>query len=411
MDANLRHLHVFQAVARLKSISGAARSVHLSQPAVTQAIAGIERRFGAALLVRSNAGVALTPAGEICAQRIERALGQLRAGMAELTREGRSNAEHLSRLVRSVQLFALTAVVEHRNFTLAARARQVSQPAIHRAARDLERLLGVRLFEQTSFGIVPTREAEKLARRARLAFAEIAQARAEIDALNGGESGHTAIGAMPLARSFLVPSALIDFAQQFPRHGVSIIEGAYEYLLGELSSGGVDFLIGAMRDPESLSDVVQEHLFDDPLCIVVRSGHPLAAKKRVSVAALRRYSWVAPRAASPLRAHFNNLFAAARLPPPQQPIECNSLVAARALLLESDRIMLLSAHQIHYELKAGLLVALPHPSGNVVRPIGLTMRQDWHPTSCQQRLLHLIRERSRALARAPAVRAVTHCRR
>ena len=58
-------------------------------------------------------------------------------------------------------------------------------------------------------------------------------------------------------------------------------------------------------------------------------------------------------------------------PLPTTPIECNSLIAARALLLESDRIMLLSAHQIHYELKAGLLVALPHPAGNVVRPIGL----------------------------------------
>jgi LysR family transcriptional regulator, regulator for genes of the gallate degradation pathway len=387
VDANLRHLHVFLAVARLGSISAAARSVHLSQPAVTQAVAGVERYFGTPLLIRSNAGVALTGTGEICAQRIERALGQLRDGMTEVTREGRNNAKDVSRLMRSVQLFALMAVVEHRNFTRAARARHVSQPAIHRAARDLERLLGVRLFEQTSFGIVPTREADKLARRARLAFAEIAQARAEINALNGGESGHTAIGAMPLARSFLVPSALIAFTQQFPGHSVSIVEGTYEYLLGALRSGGADFLIGALRDPASLSDVVQEHLFDDPLSIVVRSGHPLAGKKRVSVAALSRYPWVAPRAASPLRAHFNNLFAEARLPPPRQPIECNSLIAARALLLESDRVMLLSAHQIHYELKAGLLVALPHPAGNVVRPIGLTMRRDWHPTGSQQRLL------------------------
>ena len=131
--------------------------------------------------------------------------------------------------MRSAHLHALSAVVEHRNFSLAARAQHVSQPSVHRAARELERLIGVPLFEKTSFGITPTREAEKLARRARLAFAEIAQARAEVHALSGGESGRTVIGAMPLARSFLVPTALLEFTQQYPEHSVAIVEGTYEH--------------------------------------------------------------------------------------------------------------------------------------------------------------------------------------
>lgn len=399
MTENLRHLFTFREVARRRSISAASRSVHLSQPAVTQAVAVVERYFGTALFTRSNTGVALTQAGEICAARIERAIAQLREGVAEVgrAREDRNGAADVSRLIRSSQLLALAAVVQHRNFTVAARARQLSQPTVHRAARELERLLGVALFEKTSFGVVPTREAEKLARRAKLAFAEIAQAHAEVNALSGGEQGRTVVGALPLARSFLIPNALIDFAAEFPEHGVSIVEGAYEYLMSGLRSGEVDFLIGALRDPASLSGVVQRHLFDDQLAIIVRSGHPLAQKKRVSVGALSRYPWIAPRVGSPLRVHFNALFANAGAAEPHRPIECNSLVAARALLLESDRIMLLSAHQIHYELKAGMLVTLPHPAGRVVRPIGLTMRHDWHPTSAQQRLLDLLQERARAL--------------
>src|SRR6185503_17297548 len=105
---------------------------------------------------------------------------------------------------------------EHRNFSLAARAQHMSQPSMHRATRELERLIGVPLFAKTSFGITPPREAEKLARRARLACAEIAQARAEVHALSGGESGRTVIGAMPLARSCLVPTALLEFTQHYP---------------------------------------------------------------------------------------------------------------------------------------------------------------------------------------------------
>jgi LysR family transcriptional regulator, regulator for genes of the gallate degradation pathway len=386
MNPNLRHLFAFREVARLGSVSAAARAVHVSQPAVTQAVAGVERYFGAPLLVRHANGVALTQAGELCADRIERAIGHLRDAIGD----------DISRLVRSAQLHALSAVVEHRNFSLAARAAHLSQPTIHRAARDLERLLDIPLFENTSFGITPTREAEKLARRARLAFAEIEQARAEVHALSGGESGRTVIGAMPLARSFLVPSALLEFTRQCPEHGVSIIEGTYEHLLSALRMGEADFLVGALRNPQPIADIVQEHLFDDPLSIIVRSEHPLTRSKRISVAALTRYPWIAPRVGTPLRAHFDKLFAAADLPAPARPIECNSLVAARALLLESDRIMLLSAHQIHYELQAGLLAALPHPAGNVVRPIGLTLRHDWRPTGSQARLLDVLRARSHA---------------
>jgi LysR family transcriptional regulator of gallate degradation len=389
MSPNLRHLFTFREVARLGSVSAAARAVHVSQPAVTQAVAGVERYFGAPLLVRRTNGVGLTQAGELCADRIERAVGHLRDAVGD----------DVTRLIRSAQLHALSAVVEHRNFSLAARAAHLSQPTIHRAARDLERLLDVPLFENTSFGITPTREAEKLARRARLAFAEIEQARAEVHALSGGESGRTVIGAMPLARSFLVPNALLEFTRQCPEHSVSIIEGTYEHLLSALRMGEADFLVGALRNPPPVADVVQEHLFDDPLSIIVRAEHPLTRSRRVSVAALSRYPWIAPRAGTPLRAHFDQLFASAGLPPPSRPIECNSLAAARALLLESDRIMLLSEHQTHYELQAGMLAALPHPAGNVVRPIGLTMRHDWRPTSSQERLLNLLRDRSRGVGR------------
>jgi len=399
-SVNLRHLHYFREVARRRSISAASQSVHLSQPALTQAMAALERWFGALLLVRGSTGVELTPAGRMCADRVERALRHLGDAVAETARapgrDGRGAGDR-SRSLRTLQLQALVAVVEHGNFTQAARAQKVSQPTIHRAARELERMMGIPLFEKTSFGVVPTREADRLARRAKLAFREIAQARAEVQALDGGESGRTVVGSMPLARSQLIPGAVLEFSKEFPEHSISILEGTYAYLLSALRSGEADFLVGALRDPPPPGDVVQEHLFDDPLAVIVRAGHPLAGRKRLTAAALSQYDWIAPRTGSPLRAHFEAIFTSAGLPVPPRPIECNSLAAARALLLESDRVMLLSAHQIHYERKAGMLVALPHPAGRVVRPIGLTRRSDWRPTAAQERLLELLRRRASGL--------------
>ena len=403
MQANLRRLHAFRHVARLGSISAAARAVHISQPAVTLAIAGLERYFDSPLLVRRSTGVALTKAGEICLDRIERSLSQLREALADTTRgESAERIANAERLVRSTQLEALDAVVQHGNFSVAARARQLSQPSIHRSARELERLLGVPLFEKTSFGVTPTRAAEELARRARLAFAEIEQARADVHALSGGESGRTVIGAMPLARSYLLAAALLEFTHEHPRHGVAIIEGTYDHLLAGLRSGESEVLIGALRDPPPASDIIQEHLFDDPLSIIVRARHPLARRRRLTAASLRKYQWIAPRAGSPLRMHFNALLASTGIETPSPPLECNSLAAARAFLLESDRMMLLSAHQIHYEMQAGSLIALPHPAGQVLRPIGLTLRRSWNPTITQRRLLDILRRSARAAAASHA---------
>jgi DNA-binding transcriptional LysR family regulator len=398
MEINIRHLQVAREVGRQRTISAAARKIALSQPAITQAIAALERAFGASLFNRSNAGVAPTPAGRLFIERIERAMDHLREAIVDTIRSTpREAAPHLARIERAMttaQLKALVAVVEQGSFSQAARAAGVSQPTVHRAARELERLLGLPLFERTSFGVQPTREAERLARGAKLAFAEIEQARAELAPFGGGEGGRTVIGAMPLAQSFLLPPALIEFTHEHPRHAVAILEGSYDNLVAELRSGTADFLIGARRDPLMFKDLVQEHLFDDELAIVVRAGHPLLRQRRVTVRSLAKFSWIEPRRESPLHERFDTLFRDAGVPTPQSTIECNSLVAARSLLLESDRVMLLSVHQIHYDLAVGLLAALPHPQGRVTRAISLTTRIHWRPTQAQRDLLDVLRRRA-----------------
>jgi DNA-binding transcriptional LysR family regulator len=395
---NLRHLQVLCTVARCRSVSGAAAQLPLSQPAVTQAIVGLERYFGAALFKRYNSGMELTVPGEQCLVRVERALEQLAASLEEL-KLGTAAGQRIGTVagLTAAQLQALMAIVEHGGFSAAARGVGVSRPTLHRAARAAEGVLGVPLFESTSFGIRPTRAAELMARGARLALHELQQARAES---NAAAPGATVIGAMPLARSVLLPRALREFTVLAPEHRVTLLEGTYAALVAGLRSGQIDWLIGALREQAAPADVVEQHLFDDPLAIIMRAGHPLADARRCSVRELARFAWIAPLPSSPLRTHFEALFSAAAVPAPAATIECNSLLAARALLLESDRLMLLSAQQIYYEQRAGLLVARPHPRGRVIRRIGLTQRRDWRPTAAQGKLLAILRNQSQSLAGA-----------
>ncbi len=391
---NLRHLQLLCEVMHCGSASAAARAVHLSQPAVTQAIGALEQAFGAPLFHRTSLGMKPTGAGELCQRRIERTLEQVRDGIAEARRSRAKADTDPVRRITTAQLEALIAVVEHRGFGAAARALGLSRPTLHRAARDLERILGVALFERTSFGVEATREAVELARRLQLAFAEIEQARAEISALAGGDRGRTVIGAMPLARSFFVPQTVLEFAAEYPGHTIELLDGPYEGMLEALRRGRADVLVGALREPAPFGDIVQEHLFDDPLAVVVRAGHPLARRKRPDLEDLARFPWIAPRRGSPLRRQFDDLYRSLGDSPARAPIECNSLVAARAMLLASDRLMLLSAHQVRRELATQELTTLPHPAGPVVRRIGLTQRRDWQPTAAQEALLARLRAKA-----------------
>jgi LysR family transcriptional regulator of gallate degradation len=158
-----------------------------------------------------------------------------------------------------------------------------------------------------------------------------------------------------------------------------------------LRHGKADVLVGALREPAPASDVVQQRLFEDPLAIVLRSAHPLVRQRRATVRELASYPWIVGREGSPLRQRFVELFAGSGVEPPANPVECNSLAAARELLMGSDRVMLASAQQVRRELDTRLLALLPHPHGTVTRSIGLTMRQDWQPTERQRVLLDLLR--------------------
>lgn len=395
---NLWHLQVLKAVIETGSVTAAAAALRLTQPAASQALQNLAAHYGAALTIRAHGGVEASEAGALLLRRAETALDLLSGGLKEAASGASFDALAALRAMSAHRLDALIGVVRHGSFALAARASGLAAPTIHRAARELEKRLNVALFEQTSYGVKPTRRAEMLATKASLAFAELDQARAEIDALRGEEAGRTVIGAMPLARSHLAPAVAAAFSAHHPGHRISIFEGAYEDMLTGLRRGEIDILVGALRENLPAKDVVQEPLFTDALSIVMRAGHPAASAKRVTKAILQRYPWIAPRLMSPLRRHFEDLFEKSGLEAPEDIIECNSLGASRVLLMNSDRLMLLSDAQIRYEKAAGMLVSRPHPHGAVLRDIGLTTRAGWRPTQTQAALVALLKQQSKALA-------------
>ena len=77
---NLRHMRVLAEAVRSASVSLAAARCHLSQPAATQAISGLETALGTPLLIRRTRDLTPTPAGALFAARVDTALDHLARG-------------------------------------------------------------------------------------------------------------------------------------------------------------------------------------------------------------------------------------------------------------------------------------------------------------------------------------------
>ena len=400
---NIRHLHVFREVARSRNISKASQRVHLSQPAITQAIAKLEDVLEVSLFDRRNNGMFVTEPGEVFLARVERALSYLKRGavnaLQAAPKNHKSNPRHFERLFTTPQLRALIAVSRTRNFSLAAKKIGISQPSLHRAARDLERLLGIALFEKVSRGIQLTRAGEILVAQVNLSQAEMNQGFVEIADLRGIDASRIVIGTLPLARTSVLPRAINQLAELRPDVQISVVDGPYEDLLHGLRHGEIDILIGALREDLPVDDVEQEPLFVDRLVVVSRKDHPIAAKTRISQKDLIRYPWVVPRVGTPTREHFEKLIANAENRP--RLVETSSLILGRGLLLQSDRLTMISGHQVHNEIELKLLTVLPVNTKDTDRLIGLTLRKDWRPTTSQRVFLDVLREAGKTIAQIP----------
>ncbi len=382
MQHNLRHLRVFLAVVDTNSVTRAADLCHLSQPAVTQALSKIERELGTSLFTRIPQGVFANAQGDVLAKRVRRAFGYLDPALLELS-------PRLRMVATSSQLEALIAVREAENFTLAARRLGLAQPTVHRAVTQLEEEAARPLFERTSYGIVATRAAGTLAQAARLAFAELTQAEVDLADTLSEEAGKIVVGAMPLSRYFVLPRAIAEFRKLRPKTPIHILEGPYADLLAGLRRGEIDFLIGALRDPAPIGDVEQRVLFTDTLVIVSGSDHPLAGQDNVTTDDLASYPWIVGQKGTPIRRHFDALFQASANPPTSI-VESSSLILMRELLNCTHHLGCISYLQAQAELKRGLIKALPLDLRHTARPIGLTVRANWMPTSAQAQFLELV---------------------
>jgi len=157
---------------------------------------------------------------------------------------------------RKVQFFL--AAVRCGSLTEAAAELEVSQPALSKSIKALEKSLGVPLLERGRFGVSPTAYGQALMQHGQVVEAELRHALGEIDALKGSQRGHVIVGCGPTEANRLLPQALMAWQQRHPELKVTVLYGLNESLMPWVKQGEVDFALSSVPARASDADLVHE---------------------------------------------------------------------------------------------------------------------------------------------------------
>jgi DNA-binding transcriptional LysR family regulator len=234
----------------------------------------------------------------------------------------------LARL-RARHFSLLDALGATRNLRAAAQRLHITQPAASKLLREVERMLGARLFERSRRGVAPTAIGDIAITRARRIIAEIVRIREELDVTTAGMSGVVRIGAFPIAAAVLVPHAVRWLADRAPRLKCVLQEAPPRVLLANLRQGELDFVVG--RGPIDDPEIAVDPIYDQPVCVVASRDHPLARRRRIAWATAAQQRWIFPHD-GPARTALESTLARAgpRLPYPV--VETISPTAVEALV-------------------------------------------------------------------------------
>jgi LysR family transcriptional regulator of gallate degradation len=338
----------------------------------------------------------LTAVGRCILARAERVMGELRtiARISPVNRRyprAREDENILGYILNTRRLEVFAALARARHMPTAARAVGVTQPAVSSVLKILEVGAGCRPLERNNSGFIPSETGESFTKHIIRALHELRCIRDDIDALNGRLTGSVVVGALPLARSSILPDAAVRALKECPGIRISTDESPYESLLAALRLGDIDFIVGALRPDVDPREFIQQGLISEGMELVTRPDHPLADRDGVTLNDLNRVAWILPRDETPARVLVNGLFERKNIATPAPTVETGDFAVIKAFLRCSDMVAAVSAQQLRMEIQSGELVALNMKMPGTSRSIGLMWRNGSVPSPAALILMSALR--------------------
>jgi DNA-binding transcriptional LysR family regulator len=216
--------------------------------------------------------------------------------------------------VRDLRYFV--AVAEELHFTRAAERLYVSQPALSKQIRALERQLGAELLRRDRHGVALTAAGAALLPHARNVLSAWEAGAAAVEATEADRRSTLVVGmSTSPGRGGLLPAVRSRFTAEHPEVTLRLRQLTWDDPTAGLADGGTDvaFVWLPLPDEERYD---WTPVAEEPRLLALPESHPLAARAELDFADLLDEPFLAlPESAGPLRDHWLALDARAGRPP------------------------------------------------------------------------------------------------
>lgn len=210
-------------------------------------------------------------------------------------------------MINPRQIEAFRAVMVTGGVTAAARALNITQPAVTRLIRDLQFDLGLTLFTRSGVRLLPTKEALSLYREVERQFIALERIADVARDLRERRAGILRIAALPAYAVGVLPRAVGRFMADRPSLDVALYGGPSSQVAEWIHSGFCE--LGYVQTPLELPGIVLDPLPQVAVVAVLPEGHRLASRSSIGPEDLRGEAFVSLERSTKLRYRLDALLA------------------------------------------------------------------------------------------------------
>lgn len=280
----------------------------------------------------------------------------------------------------------LDAVARYGSMRKAAAQASITPSALNRRILAIEEEYGTPLFERTARGLRPNTAGELVLMHIRRQFADLEKVKSQIADLSGARLGTIRLAGSPAVLPTYFPTKIKSYLQRFPRVDFQVFETYRDEAEVMLKQYEADLAV--VLEAQSSPDILLLGTLNQVLNVVMDEHHPLASKKRLTLADCTGFPLALPNEKTVLHAVLQRLSLATQ-------VDLNPSIMSANLffIVECSR----GSDIISFRLMT--------PGAVTVLPQGLVSRPLQHPQA--QTLLKLIQLKGRTLSVA-ASRFVEH---
>jgi DNA-binding transcriptional LysR family regulator len=270
------------------------------------------------------------------------------------------------------QLETFLEVARLSSFSRAAERRFRTQPAISSQIRALEEEVGAKLLDRsggkvamTAAGKVFQKYAEENLEQRRIMMVALAE-------MHRVPRGEIVVSANEGTCLHILPEVFAEFKRQYPSVGVGVKRLEHNKILEAIIDNSCDFGVVSMPVPDKRLTVVPIHR--DELIVITPPRHPLAGKKKATVAEVVEYPLLLPKVGR-TRDALETLFHERRLKPIVS-MEMDSSELLKRFVAADVGVGFIPRSHVAEDLQAKALAALTLADASIQRELALVFRKD-----------------------------------